>query len=335
MLVAWNQYLKAPESIRLVRKKPGKSFAGVPVPAAGLVSFGDAYLTEDRVNDRILLTSEAHGPTLDDLGLYVWTSKNDGHTWSKPVRVWDSFASGQIALDGKGGFWAITDQTWAVVAHVPATLAIQHWPDDHVVLSDRFASRGAVDVATIDHSRRLLFAWGDGANEAWIHVGDKAGQADDVRVMKGLYADGAVKLGSIGDRAVLGGIRQVSTPAGNVTRLYAVGLVAFKTFTAHYAPRLISAKGEDVVDFGVSPTFTKAGKPTGHFEITWVNSDGQLRTSSSGKFKSSHWTIPQTVLTFPAQGYANPTVPDVTDGWAALHSYDGSGREVEIAVPTG
>lgn len=333
VLIAWNEYLSDPNAIEMTRKKPGGSFAAVTVPQAGLVSFGDAYLTEDTINDRILLTAEAHGATLDDLGLYVWTSTNNGATWSQPVRVWDSFASGQIAMDRQGGFWAITDQTWAVVAHVPSTLDMQHWPDDHVVLSDRFASRGAIDLATTGSSGRLLFAWGDGANEAWVHVGSAAGQADDARLMTGLYADGAVKLA--GDRfgAVLGGIRQVATPSGNTRRLFASGIVALKDSTDLFRPVLVSSKREDVVDFAVTCTISHKGKPTGLFAMAWLNSDGRLRTAHSTSRGNPTWSKPRTVLTFPTQGYSFPSDPDMANGgWIGMHAYGKTGRESEIVL---
>lgn len=334
-LVAWNQYQKVPNTIKVSRKKPGAKFSAVAVPRAGLETIGEPYLTEDTVNDRILLTAEAHGPTLDDLGLYVWTSRNNGASWSAPTKVWDSFASGQIALDRAGGFWAITDQTGVSVAHVPSSLATQHWPDDDIELSDRLGSRGAIDLASTGTMRRLLFGWGGGANDAWVHVGSGIGRADDVRVMTGLSADGATQVAGDREGAVLAAIRQVSTPGGNHSRLYAAGIVAKAATTQVYRPVLVSAKSEEVVTFAVNSIVSAKGKPTGKFAITWVDDRNRLRTSHSLRVGNPTWSDPKTVLTFPAQRYTFPGANDVARGWVALHAYNAALDEVQVAVPLG
>lgn len=332
-LVAWNQYQKVPNAIKVSRKKPGAKFSSVAVPRAGLETIGEPYLTEDTVNDRILLTAEAHGPTLDDLGLYVWTSRNNGASWSAPTKVWDSFASGQIAMDRAGGFWAITDLTGVTVAHVPASLAAQHWPDDDIELSDGLGSRGAIDVATTGAMRRLLFGWGNGANQAWVHVGSAVGQANDERVMTGLSGDGGTQLA--GDRvgAVLAAIRQVSTPGGNHRRLYAAGIVAKPATTLYYRPVLVSAASEEVVTFSVNSIVSPKGKPTGMFVMAWIDDRNRLRTSHSLRSGNPTWSDPKTVLTFPAQRYTFPGANDVARGWVALHAYNAALTEVEVAVP--
>ena len=332
-LVAWHQYAAAPNSIHVARRAGGR-FKSVVVPQSGLVEIGPAYLSEDVVGDRLLLTANAHSATLDDLGLYVWTSTTDGRTWSAPVRVWDSFSSGQIAPDGTGGFWAITDQTGASVTHVDRSLTPRHWPDDDVLLTDRLGSRAAIDVAATGPRHLLLFGWGGADSAGWVHLGSTPGRAGDRRLIRGLQGDGGVALAADRKGAVLGGIRRVARSGVETRKLFAAGIVARSSGTATYKPRLVSGQ-DDVVSYAVSEVPTKAGRASGLFVMTWLDADGRLRTAHSTRKGDPRWSDPTTVLTFPARGYTFPGALGVTGGWVALQANNTDLAPVEIAVPLG
>ena len=74
--------------------------------------------------------------------------------------------------------------------HVPASLAMQTYPDDQIELSDRISSRLEMGIAAIPKPFTLLTAF-DSAKGVWVHVGTTPGNAHDIRVFKtGAYFQG-------------------------------------------------------------------------------------------------------------------------------------------------
>ncbi|GAB3765086.1 hypothetical protein FB382_000774 [Nocardioides ginsengisegetis] len=334
-LVAWDEYYQSPNHLRLARKVGANAWQRVPVPVGDLTSISPPYLIEDTVGDRVIMAANGQGETDGSLGTYVWTSANNGRTWSDPQMVWDSFGSGNLTPDGSGGFYAVSDLTGVSVVHVPSALTMQHWPDDDLVLSDRIASRGALDLATIGRHNTLLFGFADGHNQAWVHVTATPGNDRDVRVMRGLYADGALKLAADRTGGVAVAIREVHTPAGNVNRLFAVAFQIDGNALVLRTLRPISSLGEDVVNFGVTTLKTATGGSTGRFRIAWRNDADRLRTRQSSQPSDPVWGTTRTIVTFPARGYVYPATPALDGAWTSLHAYTKDLHEVEIAVPLG
>jgi hypothetical protein len=249
--------------------------------------------------------------------------------------VWDNLGSGNLTPDSSGGFYAISDSTGVSVIHVPSSLTEQHWPDDDIVLSDRIASRGAIDLATIGRHHKLLFAFANNQNEAWVHVTAVAGNDRDVRLMRGLYADGALKIAADRVGGVAAAIREIHTASGNVHRLFAVAFQINGSTLVLHTLRLVSSLGEDVVNFGVTTLKTPTGGSTGRFRIVWLDDQYRLRTRQSSQPSNPVWGTSRTVVDFPARGYTFPAAPALDGSSAAMHAYDPDLREVEIAVPLG
>ena len=333
VLAAWRQYLKAPNSLQVARKKLDGRFKKVSVPTGNLTTFGEPYLTADPANNRILLTASGYADGVANLGLYLWTSKN-GRSWSQPRMVWDSFSSGQIALDGKGGFYAITDQTGVSVTHVPASLVMQHYPDDSIVLSDRISSRGAVDVATTGKNSELLFAFAADEHTAFVHAGTTPGAQYDTQAAPYL-GPGADSVQVAGDRkaAVMVAISTHSAGPKFNPRLYANTVVPQPGFapqlTDHY---IVNKANETVVAFAVNALSGQGGRATGRFLVVWLSDDGRLRTSRSIDLERKDWTKPETVLKFPTQTYQFPDSLETADGWIAVHGRDKKLTEAELVL---
>jgi hypothetical protein len=332
MLAAWNEYLHSPNHIRLARKVGTNPWARVSIPQGALIEISPPYLIEDTVNDRVIMAANAQTGQPGGLGTHVWTSATNGRTWTGPTMVWDNLGSGNLTSDGSGGFYAVSDVTGVSVVHVPSGLTEQHWPDDDIVLSDRIASRGALDLATIGQHDKLLFGFADGLNRAWIHVTSAQGNDHDVRVMTGLYADGHLKLAADRVRGVAAAIRLVHTNTGNVSRLFAVTFHLVNGSLVLDNPRPISNLDEDVLDFDVTTIKTAAGSSTGTFRIVWLNDSGTVRIRTLWSAKSLEWGATRNIVTFPARGYTNPYVPTIDGTWIAMHAYTSDFHEAEIAI---
>lgn len=335
-LVVWNEYFHSPNHVRLARKVGSNPFERVSIPRGDLTDIGAPFLIEDTVGDRVIMAANAQTGTEGGLGTYVWTSATNGRTWTGPRMVWDNLGSGNLTPDGSGGFYAISDTTGVSVIHVPSALTEQVWPDDDIVLSDRIASRGAVDLATIGRHNKLLFAFADNQNQAWVHVTAVPGNDRDVRLMRGLFADGALKIAADRVGGVAVAIREIHTASGNVSRLFAVAFRIDGSALELHSLRPISSLSEDVVNFGVTPLKTPTGGSTGRFRIVWLNDDDRLRSRQSSQPSDPVWGTSRTVVDFPARGYTFPTAPAVDGSWTAMHGYTtANSREVEIAVPLG
>lgn len=335
-LVAWNQYLNSPNHVRLARKVGNNPWARISIPQGDLIEISPPFLIEDMVGDRVIMAANGQTGAPGGLGTYVWTSSTNGRTWTGPTQVWDNLGSGNLTPDGSGGFYAISGSTGVAVIHVPSSLTEQHWPGGEIVLSNRIASRGAVDLAAIGQHSKLLFGFADGFNQAWIHVTAGTGNDKDVRVMRGLYADGALKLAADRIGGVAVAIREIHTASGNINRLFAVAYrIDGSTLVLHNL-RPISSLSEDVVNFGVTTLKTPLGGSTGRFRIAWLNDAGRLRTRQSSQPSNPVWGTTRTVVTFPARGYSFPSAPALDGSWSALHAYTTADlKEVEIAVPLG
>lgn len=337
-LIAWREYQKDPNRIRLVRKtKRDNGFERVAVPPGVLTEFGEPYLTEDPVSDRIILSASAQSADLATLGLYVWTSRNHGASWSQPTRVWDRFATGQIALDGEGGFYAITDQTGVSVTHVPPTLDAQVWPNDDIILSDRISSRGAVGVATTGPASDLLFAFADSGHRGFVHVALEPGLGNDGVVMSDLAGDGDVKIVADRKAALVAGLTEIERQGQVTWWLRASTLTMSASHEATSTPmHPIAPKNEDVSWFTINTVPGRNGRATGRFEAVWITHDGHLRTAHTtepGIDGAGSWSQPQTLLTFPSRGGYQFPGPLANDGpWVAVHAYNRNRIEVQIAV---
>ena len=335
-LVAWNEYLHSPNHVRVARKVGTNAFQRVIFPQGGLTEISAPFLIEDTVGDRVILAANGQTGAEGSLGTYVWTSATNGLTWTGPQRVWDNLGSGNLSPDGSGGFYAVSDATGVSVIHVPSALTEQHWPDDDIVLSDRIASRGAIDLATIGRHNKLLFAFADNQNQAWVHVTAVAGNDKDVRLMRGLFADGNLKIAADRVGGVAVAIREIHTGSGNVSRLFAVAFQIDGSTLVLRKLRPISSLSEDVVNFGVTTLKTPTGGSTGRFGIVWLNDADRLRSRQSSQPGDPVWDTSHTVVTFPARGYTFPTAPALDGSWTAMHADTTQGlHEVEIAVPLG
>ena len=258
-LVVWNEYSHSPNHIRLARKVGSNPFERVSIPRGDLVDISAPFLIEDKVGDRVILAANAQKATPGSLGTYVWRSATNGRTWTGPKRVWDNLGSGNLTPDGSGGFYAVSDSTGVSVIHVPSALTEQTWPDDDIALSDRIASRAAIDLATIGGHNKLLFAFADNQHQAWVHTTAVPGNDRDVRLMRGLYADGALKIAADRVGGVAVAIREIHTPSGNVRGLFAVAFQIDNGALVLRKLRLISGLSEGVVDFGVTTLKTPTG----------------------------------------------------------------------------
>jgi len=333
-LAAWNEYIQSPNHIRLARKVGNNPWQRVSIPRGALTGIDTPYLIEDTVGDRVILA--AAGSAGSELGTYVWTSVTNGRTWTGPTRVWDNLGTGNLTPDGNGGFYAVSGATGVSVIHVPAALTMQTWPDDEIVLSNRIASRGAIDLATVGQHHKLLFGFADGLNQAWIHVTAAVGNDKDMRVMRGLFADGNLKLAADRIGGVAVAIRQIHTTSGNLSRLFAVAFQISGNALVLHKLRPISGLGEDVVDFGVTTLKTPTGGSTGRFRIVWLNDAGRLRSRQSAQPSDPVWGTSRTIVTFPARGYSFPNVPALDGSWTALSANTTADlTPVQIAIPLG
>ncbi|MEO7061159.1 MAG: sialidase family protein [Lapillicoccus sp.] len=334
-LITWHGSGQVPDRLYLVRRtSTGPSFAVVPIPPGVLTNLTQPSLTEDRARHRLLLTAGGYTTGTGNVGLYVWVSTDDGRSWAAPRRVWDSFATGQVAVDGVGGFYAITDLTGVSVTHVAASLALQHWPAKDIILTDRLGSRGDIDLTTTGPARQLLVGWGSSDHRAWVHVSATPGSGRDVEVMTGLSGGGGVQLAGDAKGAVLVALREISGPTGRVVRLYASRLTTGSGTSGVFAPRAISPVGEGVTSMSAAPVLTAAGAETGTFVIAWLDWNDRLRTahSTSASAADPRWSAPQTVVAFPHGTYRFPAAPTTSARWTALDGTDANLRQLVMGV---
>jgi hypothetical protein len=163
-----------------------------------------------------------------------------------------------------------------------------------------------------------------------------AGNDKDVRLMRGLFADGNLKIAADRVGGVAAAIREIHTASGNVSRLFAVAFQIDGSTLVLRKLRLISGLSEDVVNFGVTTLETPTGGSTGRFRIVWLNDADRLRTRQSSQPSDPVWGTSRTVVTFPARGFSFPTAPAVDGSWTAMHADTTQDLdEVEIAVPLG
>ncbi len=153
-----------------------KGVKRVGLPLGGLTSFGKPDLLAGNLKGApwALWPPTPAAPT---------SPRRSGPTSGSPTtsRSGPSTRSGTASgcltwsRDGHGGFWLITGQTGVQVVHVPASLAMQTYPDDQIELSDRISSRLEMGLAAIPKPFTLLTAF-DSAKGVWVHVGTTPGQ---------------------------------------------------------------------------------------------------------------------------------------------------------------
>jgi hypothetical protein len=332
-LVTWLEYFDSPNRLVLRRQEGTERFERIPLDVGGLDVFNSVSVVEDVGAGRILLVAAASqaGDLGGTLGLYVWTSQDQGRSWSGPTKVWDSFGTAaQIALDGAGGFWAVSGLTWVEVVHVPADFSQQFYPDDAIRLSEVISSRGYLGLATTGPDRTLLFPY-QRAVGAGMHVSAAVGPEHDINI----FRRGAVVLATAGDarQATVLSIHPNRYVTGATARLYARQVRPADGDTVSLgAERVLSRRTEDVVDFAVSAIPGRNGAASGRFLAVWRTFDADLRLVRSNR--DGTWSAPQDVVSFPRGQYSNPSALGVTSRWTFVQAYDGAFEEVVVATRT-
>ncbi len=320
-LIAWAQYGAVGDLV--LDYVTDDKVKRIGLPLGGLTTFGkpDIRYGNPQVEPWFLaLASNASGADLAaTLGTYIWTA--DDLEKLTQHKVWDSFGLPDLASDGHGGFWLITGQTGVQVVHVPASLAMQTYPDDQIELSDRISSRLEMGLEAIAKPFTLLTAF-DSAKGVWVHVGTTPGKSHDLRVFKtGAYFQG---LSANREEALIIGTHPASYTNGGDPHLYGRYLTVRASGSVKMTPEFLISK-EYVTDASV----TASGFS---HEVSWLTYTDQIfKATSSVK---QHVTSTRLGLQFPSGQWNNPATPRYLpdSGWFAF-AYDGQSRQSFVRIP--
>ncbi len=330
-VVTWKQTSRdnLQRSVGVARAAQGASTfrtrkASMSIPGGTLTISDGPHLYRNGDTLRMVADGSANGGDLAaTLGIYVWTSTDDGRTWSSPKRVYDSFGTSEIAPDGLGGFWAVTGLSDVIVSHVPASMALQ---STERTLSDRIGSRLWIELATAGPDHTLLAAFYSSDGHTYLHVGAAVGRAHDKAVFGEL--NGAADLAGDTKRGMMVAVHYLGYHDTKNNAVYArkISVDGSGNVTLGKPVRL-SAKSDDVVPIDVS--VARADK-RGRFVATWLNQDGVLKLARSTR--SGGWKAPVTVVPLERRGFAYATDLGAGGRWLGVSATNSDGSKSKLVA---
>jgi len=333
-LATWSRPGKNQDTIQ-VRRAVGEtgSLTRVRVGMGQLTTINHVSLLDDPQAKRTFLIANGSGADFAaTLGTYVWVSTNQGSSWSRPKKVWDSFGSADAALDGDGGFYLLVNLTGAQIIHVEAPLALHEFPS-WTDLGGRLGSRGNLDMASAGKHSKLLLAFEDADDGMWVHRGVTPGTAPETRVFRD--HSGPTPVAGDTHGAAVGATR---AKQGSVAAIY---VRAFGVKNGRLGPaKRVSSRKEDVqgLGFDMVPRVEPNKKSTGRLLAFWRNWDGQLRFAGSRTGKpGGRWSKPITIQQAKHGRYSEFTWPSGNQYWVvatALRKVKGQFRAVMVATRT-
>lgn len=293
----------------VVKRATGKGgWSTAAVPKGTLGDFSNVQVAYDPAARRLLLVALASGPAVgEEQSLFVWVSTDGGRSFGAPRQLGPQFGNdGKLALDGAGGFWIITNTTNVKVTHVSRDLVAE----PELVLSERIASRGGLELATVGRTHGLLTEFEDGSSRLWVHRGLTENASADTLAISGVYGPVGGSIAADAKAAMVAAVR--SDDKLWVRRVALSG--PFGTL------RAISGKDE-VVSFSIDPV---DGRQTGRFRATWVTYEGLVRTRVSSTSDPSRPWGPTLVIAEPGSK-SDFRSPVSTSVWTAMGAVDGKG----------
>lgn len=268
----------------------------------------------------IRIVSHGKDPAdINTIGTYVWTSRNDGKSFAGPTRVYNNFGDEEMAPDGQGGFYAVSQLTGVSVIHVPNSLVGTVELD----LTDRISSRGWIELATTGHDSTLLTMFFGGAT-TYLHSGTTAGQNLDIQLFGQLSGEADIAGDDVRAEAVV--IHRIDYNDSKNLAVFARTINVVGGNATLVKEVRLSGKKESI-----NPEVAvRALGNNGTFIATWTNTKGRVRVARTSK--SGKWSRASTIADLKKLGYSNAGELAVDTDWVAVSSYNkkSSKRTLEL-----
>ncbi len=318
-----------------LRRNAGSGWTPVVLPTAlgggwDLDTFAggaNINLVQDPATHQVWLVGQARDDdaAAPPIGSYLWTSSDDGATWSGPRLVYDDFSySAELAPDGAGGFYMTTDEAFGTSqVHIPAGFATQD-QDDKYPLTPRSSNAPATQLAAVGPSFTPVHAFLAQGEPGWpIYVHPGAAGTDGTADRK------AIDCGENFDIAgnTSGGLLAVDHAPGCAASgdrpLYVRSVDAAGNFGSE---QQLSAAGATFFDVAAVP-----GRPSS-FVTAWKEDSGtgvwfaRSETGASGAWSKTH------VLNLAASGFSSTGNIAVSSRWVAGTSFRASDAKTVLWV---